>query len=168
VVAAVDRALLAQLAAPMLTMAIVGFVVAALIYRRDVGRHPTEAVPLRNPFELKQAVQFGLLYGVVLFVAKAAQVYLGTAGLLGSAVLAGLTDVDAITLSMTELHRQGLAGGTAALAITLAAITNTVVKGTLAWTLGGAVLGKRVAAILGTAVVAGALVALVAGTVSSR
>jgi uncharacterized membrane protein (DUF4010 family) len=160
VVGAVDRGLLSSLAAPLVTMALVGFGVAAVVYRRDAQEQSSEPVPLRNPFELKKAIQFGLLYGVVLFVAKAAQTYLGTAGILGSAVLAGLTDVDAITLSLSELHRQGLAAETAALGITVAAITNTLVKMALAWSLGGITLGKRVAMILGAAIVTGGAVAL--------
>lgn len=160
VVAAVDRPLLATLAAPLVTMAVVGVLVAAFVYRHDVSGKRSEAVPHRNPFELKRAIQFGLLYGVVLFVAKAAQTYLGTAGVLGSAVLAGLTDVDAITLSLTELHRDGMAASTATLGITLAAITNTLVKAGLAVVLGGRALGKRVSVVLGSAIVAGGAVAL--------
>ncbi len=161
VVAAVDRPLLAMLAVPLVAMALAGFLAAALVYRRDVWGKKSEAVPLRNPFELKRAVQFGLLYGAVLFVAKAAQTYLGAAGVLGSAVLAGLTDVDAITLSLAELHREGMAPGTAAIGITLAAITNTLVKAGLATVLGGAALGKRVGVVLGGAIAAGAVAALV-------
>lgn len=84
VVAAVDRPLLPTLALPLLTMALVGFAVAAFVYRRDVsGQKTSEPVPLKNPFELKRAIQFGLLYAVVLFVAKAAQTYLGSAGVPG-------------------------------------------------------------------------------------
>jgi uncharacterized membrane protein (DUF4010 family) len=162
VIAVVDRPLLASLAPALGTMAIVGFGAAALLYRRS--RHPApsdragDQVKLRNPFELRQAVTFGLLYGVVLFVAKAAQTTFGSSGLYLSSVLAGLTDVDAITLSAAELHRGGLADATAATAIVLAATTNTIVKSGIALSLGGKRLGKSVVAILGAALAAGGLV----------
>ena len=44
-----------------------------------------------NPFELREAIRFGLLFGVITFVAKAAKVYLGTAGLYLAGAIAGLT-----------------------------------------------------------------------------
>lgn len=174
VVAVVDRPLLSTLVWSLGTMATVGFGASVLLYvktRRDEakdGDSPSvekkareDGVSLRNPFELKQAVTFGLLYGCVLFVAKAAQTYLGTGGLYASSILAGLTDVDAITLSVTDLHRSGLETPVAATAITLAAVTNTIVKSTMAITIGGAVLGKTVASILGGALLAGGVAFLV-------
>lgn len=170
VVAVVDRALLSMLAWSLGTMAAVGFLASVGLYfktnqaaKKDESNDaaPVNAekngVALRNPFELKQAVTFGLLYGGVLFAAKAAQTYLGTGGLYASAILAGLTDVDAITLSVADLHRSGLETPVAATAITLAAVTNTIVKSTMAITIGGAALGKAVAPILGAALVAGGL-----------
>jgi uncharacterized membrane protein (DUF4010 family) len=168
VVAVVDRALLQPLVWSLGTMAVVGFVASVVLYFKtnrastveskseDVKAHG-DGVALRNPFELRQAVTFGLLYGAVLFVAKAAQTYLGSNGVYASSVLAGLTDVDAITLSVTDLHRSGLPTSVAATAITLAAVTNTIVKGTVAIMIGGRELGKGVASILGAALVAGGI-----------
>ncbi len=174
VVAVVDRPLLSTLVWSLGTMAVVGFFSSVFLYvktRRaeakgdgsvsDEKKTGEDSVSLRNPFELKQAVTFGLLYGGVLFVAKAAQTYLGSGGLYASAILAGLTDVDAITLSVTDLHRSGLETPVAATAITLAAVTNTIVKSTMAISIGGAALGKTVASILGGALVAGGVVFLV-------
>ncbi len=96
------------------------------------------------PFELGPALKFGLLYGLVLLFARAAQVWFGDGGVYVSSVLAGLTDVDAITLSMAELSQPG--GGVetsvAARAVTLAAMSNTVVKGGLVLSTGGAELKR--------------------------
>jgi len=168
VVAIVDRPLLRSIAPPLAVTAAVGFAVAVLLYRRseapagDAAREGAEPA-LRNPFELKQAVSFGLLYGGVLLVAKAAQHWAGSAGLYLSAVLAGLTDVDAITLSVVDMHRGGLASATAATAIMLAALTNTVVKAGVAISVGGAAVGRPVGLTLGGALAAGGVVlALVA------
>jgi uncharacterized membrane protein (DUF4010 family) len=145
VVAVVDRPLLGSLVLPLGAMAVTGYVAATALYLREVNRAgSTEPVPLHNPFELKRAVQFGLLYAIVLFVAKAAQTYAGSTGIYASAVLAGLTDVDAITLSLVDLHRGGMSAGIATAGITLAAITNTLTKAGMAIFVGGSQLGKRV------------------------
>jgi uncharacterized membrane protein (DUF4010 family) len=84
----------------------------------------------KNPFELGPAIQFGLLYGLILLVARAAEYYFGETGIYLSSILSGLADVDAITLSMSELSNTGnVELSTAARAIVLAVMSNTVVKG---------------------------------------
>ena len=60
-----------------------------------------------NPSDLKTAIVFGLLYGVVLFAVAAARQNFGTTGLYSVAALSGLTDVDAITLSSARLVSTG-------------------------------------------------------------
>jgi uncharacterized membrane protein (DUF4010 family) len=143
---------------PIGAMLVVGYGLALVYYlrsRRDL--HQTEPVPLRNPFELGLAIKFGLFYAVVIFATKAAQTFLGDRGLYISSILAGLADVDAITISMARFHREGLAATTAATAITLAALTDTAVKAGIAFWLGGRELGLRVAVGLGMTIVAGAL-----------
>jgi len=168
VVAVVDRPLLAALALPLGVMAITGYVVAIVLFRRDASRRSSsEPVPLRNPFELKRAVQFGLLYGAVLFVAKAAQIYVGSGGVYASAVLAGVTDVDAITLSLTELHRAGTDAGVATTGITLAAFTNTLAKAGMATIVGGWELGRRIVAAFLAMLACGAIALLVANVLRS-
>jgi len=158
VVAAVDRPLVGVVALPLGVMAISGFVISALLFKsRGSTSSSGDAVPLENPFQLRQAVQFGLLYAAVLFVAKAAQLYVGTSGVYVSAMLAGLADVDAITLSMAELHRSGTSAGVAAAGITLAAITNTLVKAGIAIVVGGWALGRRVGIAFAILLVAGGL-----------
>jgi uncharacterized membrane protein (DUF4010 family) len=157
VVGVVDVPLLGAVALPLGIMAAAGFVAAAILYRTDASKSgATDPVPLRNPFELRKAVQFGLLYAVVLFVAKAAQVYVGSGGLYASALLAGLADVDAITLSLTELHRSGTDASVAVTGITLAAVTNTIVKGGMALA-GGWALGRRVGASFLIVLIAGCI-----------
>jgi uncharacterized membrane protein (DUF4010 family) len=90
-----------------------------------------------NPFELSEAIKFGLLFGVVVFVARAAQVYLGEAGLYLAAGIAGLTDVDAITLAMADLAKSDAQQvAVAARAIVVAALANTLVKSAMAVAIG--------------------------------
>lgn len=161
IVGIVDLELLPVLLWPLGIMTAAGYGVGLALY---LGGRPAlpEAQPVahRNPFELRSALQFGLLYATVIFVAKAAQTFFGDRGLYVSSVLAGATDVDAISLSVAKFHRAGLAPVTAATAITLAAVTNTAVKAGVAAWLGGRELGARVIVGLGAALGAGGLALL--------
>jgi uncharacterized membrane protein (DUF4010 family) len=167
VVGIVDFALLPKLAAPLGAMALAGAGVAYVTLRGVGGKgKATEGVPFRNPFELKSALAFGLLYAVILFIAKAATEYVGPSGLYASAVVSGLADVDAITLSLTELHRGGTSDAVATTGIVLAVATNTLVKGIIAVLVGGRALGARVLlAMLGVLAAGG--VGLLAGTLAA-
>lgn len=98
--------------------------------RRDAGRPDDfgQAVTVRNPFELWPAVCFGLLFGAILFIARAGQVNFGTAGIYVSSIVTGFADVDPIALSLSNLARSDLDATIAARGITLAALANTFVK----------------------------------------
>jgi uncharacterized membrane protein (DUF4010 family) len=117
-------------------------------------------VPLSNPVELSSAVRFGLLFAGVLLATKAAQLYAGPSGMYAAAAIAGVTDVDAITLSTARLVKDGLDPRIASTTILVGAISNTLAKGALAAVLGGWPLARRVllafSAMLTAAVVAGA------------
>lgn len=162
VVGIVEFSLLSDLIAPLGVMAVASYAIALFWYVRSKRDLPeAEPVPHRNPFELRSALQFGVLYAVVIFVAKAAQTYFSETGLYVSSVLAGTTDVDAISLTVARFFGEGLDGATAVVAITLAAATNTAVKGGLALWLGGVKLGSRVVPGFGAALGVGALTLLV-------
>jgi hypothetical protein len=101
------RALFPRLAPALGAMAVTGVATAAWGYRRLTALTVTapassDDAHLRNPFELREALLLGVLYGVVLVVTRAAQARLGAGGLYASAVLAALTDVDAVTLSVAR------------------------------------------------------------------
>ena len=156
-VAAVNASLLARLWLPIVAAAVVGLAYCGYLYFAPHG-NDQEEVAVANPFELGPAITFGLLYGVILLAGRAAQFYLGDVGVYASSILSGLVDVDAITLSMSELNRSGnLAAQTAVRAIVLATMSNTVVKGGIVLTSGSASL-RRV-------FLPGFLLILVTGTV---
>lgn len=136
IVAVVYAALIRFLVIPMAVGVLSGVLYSVYLVR---GHHraQTEAVSLDNPFELGPAFKFALVYAVILVVARGAQLYSGTAGVYVSSALAGLTDVSAITLSLSELTRRGVLDTTTATrGITLAALVNTLSKGVLVWVWG--------------------------------
>jgi len=128
-VAAIDRALIARIALAMAAFGLPGLAICWLLWRRQ---RPSEKAALHageNPFELGQAIRFGLLFGVITFVAKAAQVYLGDAGLYLAGAIGGLTDVDAISLSMAQLALADPSNANpAARTIVIAVASNTLFK----------------------------------------
>ena len=132
-----------------------------LLWSRHQRRERGEVQAGSNPFELDQAIKFGLLFGAVIFLAKAAQVYLGDTGLYFAAAIAGLTDIDAITLAMADLARaDGSALQTAARAIVVAVIANTLTKSAIVTGLGSPELRRITLPVSGLLLAAGAAGAL--------
>jgi uncharacterized membrane protein (DUF4010 family) len=128
-VGVVNFSLAKNLAMGMLLMGAVSLAISLLLFRRGRSKKTAEVESGNNPFELGDAIKFGGLFAVVIFVASAAQVYFGDTGLYVAGALAGLTDVDAIALSMANLARQDPASSQAAArTIVIAVISNTMVK----------------------------------------
>ena len=99
-----------------------------------------------NPTELRTAMGFGLLYAVVLFFAAWLSDIAGSGGLYVVALVSGLTDVDAITLSSLRLFGLGkLPAFDAVTAIGLGIIANIGFKLGLVFFIGGPLLAKRCA-----------------------
>ena len=99
-----------------------------LLRRRKISSLQHESLKASNPFELWPAIAFGLMFGLILVVAKGAQVFFGTAGIYLSSVITGLADIDPITLSLSNLAGTSISTTVAARGITLAALANTAVK----------------------------------------
>jgi uncharacterized membrane protein (DUF4010 family) len=100
------------------------------------GELPTLA--MANPTELRTALGFGLMYAVVLLAAAWLSDWLGTRGLYAVALVSGLTDVDAITLSSLRLYNLDTLSVTLVVnVITLAVLANLVFKSLLALFIGG-------------------------------
>jgi uncharacterized membrane protein (DUF4010 family) len=126
-----------QIAFPIGLLCAVSLGACYWLWQRNKRRERGEVKPGSNPFALDEAIKFGLLFGVVLLVSRAAQVYLGEAGLYLAAAVAGLTDVDAITLAMVNLAQSDATNlQVAARAIVIAVMANTLTKSGMAIGLG--------------------------------
>ena len=156
----VSPVLARRLAAPCLALAIVCAAVASLQVRggsREPAVAGATAAALRNPFSLTAAVKFAALFAGVLLGVALVQHYFPGQGVYVVAAVAGLTDVDAITLSMAGLANSGGDLAMASRAVMIAAISNTIVKAGLVAALGSAALKARVAATAGALVAATSL-----------
>jgi uncharacterized membrane protein (DUF4010 family) len=104
-----------------------------------------QPVKVTNPLKLSTAIKFGLLFAVVFVVVDYAQSLLGPSGVYLASFLTGLTDVDAITLSVTRLANSAqLTSDVAGTAVVIAAIMNTISKGTISYFSGSPELRRPV------------------------
>jgi uncharacterized membrane protein (DUF4010 family) len=120
---------------------------------------PVELPQHTNPTELRAALIFAALYAGVLLAVASSREHLGTAGLTGVAILSGLTDMDAITLSCSQLVNSGRLdpheGGRLVL---IAGLSNLVFKGLLATVLGHRLLARHLLPWLGAALAGGGII----------
>jgi len=138
----VNASLVPSLSITMGFMAVTGIVISLVLWRKT-GRESTEEVPLKNPFSIIPALQFGILYAIIVFLARFMSEVAGDSGVYIVSVLSGLTDVDAITLSMSQLSKQDPTKlNQATIAITLAAFSNTIMKAIIAASIGTKELRK--------------------------
>jgi uncharacterized membrane protein (DUF4010 family) len=152
--------LVRPLLAPMGVMVLILLGASGWIYRMGAMGVSGEALPVKNPFHLKRAAAWGLALATLLLVSAAARAWFGDRGLLVTAGLSGLADVDPITLAVgSQVRSVGLPAATAVLAIILAVGSNTIAKAGFAWISGGRAFGQRLTGILGASFVAALLAA---------
>jgi len=136
--------------------ALVAFAMTWIGARQTDGDDATEQ-PVANPLQLPVALQMAALFQGVLMLVWVAGRFWGNSGILGTATVLGLTDVDALTVSMARHVAPAVSLETAALAIAIGVLSNTVLKLTVALFF-GSVGYRRVAGgtLLGMVVAAGA------------
>lgn len=137
-IAVVNQELMRNIAAPLIAMGLAGLLVAVVVFRRS-GQHAEGegAVSFNNPFSLRAAISFGLLFALILMITRVATAYLGNAWLPVVALVSGLTDADAIAFSLSALHQAGLVDTDwASFNLVLGALSNTLMKLFLVFTLG--------------------------------
>lgn len=106
--------------------ALVAIALAAAGLRRAADTAPE--LPIHNPLQLGDALRMAALFQVVLLAVLGAQRLWGQAGVLTTAALLGLTDVDALTLSMSRGVSETLSVAGAATAIAVGVLANTAMK----------------------------------------
>ena len=136
-----------RLAAPLIAVGLVYLLSGWLVLRRggglsDDGDNPVTGA---NPLDLPAVLKFSALLAAVMILSRVATKVAGSAGVYALAALSGLADVDAISLSMARHGVQEIGMAPAAAAVLLAIFSNTIVKVGLAWGIGGAAMGIRLA-----------------------
>lgn len=122
----------------------------------DSPQSPPNGLP-HNPLALSTALQMAVAFQVVLFIIAWIQARIGDPGVLVSAGILGLTDMDALTLSMTRLAANPAQLHVAALAIGIGVLANTALKLSVAMALGATMFRVRTGAALLTMGIVGGI-----------
>ena len=134
----INHSLVGLIALPIGLMLIAGLIVVFILRRRaDTSAVDGGSVSLSNPLRITTAIGFALIFTVVLVLIQVMQQTLGTTGVYLTSFITGLTDVDAITLSVAQSASAGLMEPVvAARAIVIAAVMNSIAKAGIAYALG--------------------------------
>ncbi|MFV0571990.1 MAG: MgtC/SapB family protein [Xanthomarina gelatinilytica] len=114
---------------PIFIMILTAIGVTFYFYKKhNVNQLESEEIPLGEPLNIRDAVFFGLIYTAILILVSYASNNYGDKGIYISSAISALTDIDAITISMSKLGGNTVEFLTAQNAILLATLTNTIVK----------------------------------------
>ncbi len=140
--------LAAKLSIPYVLAAGSGLLYSYYLYRRSNSTSVKlqNEMLFKNPLQLSEAIKFGILFGIIYGAIAFVENRYGNIGVYIVSFLSGITDVDAITLSLSEMAKEAKLHHTIALeGIVIASATNSLVKLGLAAWIGGAKLGWEVA-----------------------
>lgn len=153
IIGVVQPSLIADAFFPYLTYflvtAIGGWVVLRMSHKETVS-----GAQISNPFELKSALIFSLIFAGILLITKAAEIFFGSRGIFFASAIAGLTQEDAITLTLTKQVGEGLSTNIAGKGLALSLVGNSVFKTFLAFSMGSKKYARAVAVVMFLASVA--------------
>lgn len=131
--------------------------VALVVLSHSFGGHTDGESSMQNPLELRSALVMAALFQVVLFAVFYMRAWIGDRGMLATGFVLGLTDVDALTVSMAHNISVGISLDTAARAIALGIVANTLMKAAISVSLGRGPFRVRTTAALASSATAGVL-----------
>jgi uncharacterized membrane protein (DUF4010 family) len=166
-------ALMATILNPSVTLALTWYVLPPLavgatfvgmaLTRRPPDGEPTAPKRPDSPLGLWSSLKMAVGFQIVLTALPFIERIWGTSGVLASAALLGMTDVDALTLSMCRLTASPESVGIAAGGIAIGILSNTVVKLGIAVAIGTGSFRRRASLGLGAFAVASLLGLWLAG-----
>lgn len=151
IIGLVNPSLAPALFAPFGVMALPGVIYVAWVWwQRRPSQRIGDTPELGNPLGLATAIKFAVIYAAIAFLVRAFRAQGWTEGLLPLSFVSGLTDLDAIALSIARDQSAVESVSSLAIrAIVLAAIANTLLKAGLAISLGSRGLRQRITIVLG-------------------
>lgn len=144
----------------VLIMMIALYLPAWWIWRRSEVEKIEQSNKQTNPLALQSALFFGVVLAIIMLLSHALSDWFGSAGILVLSAVSGITDVDAISLTLGRQSTQSLAIDVAVLGIFIAASVNTIVKMGMVLMIGARQLWAKVVPPMLSAVCLGGLVYL--------
>ncbi|WP_411766651.1 MgtC/SapB family protein [Winogradskyella sp. A3E31] len=143
--------------AVVLIMALICIVLFYLINKQDSENDKMPEPD--NPAQFKSALIFGFLYAFILLAVAFTKEKFGNSALYVISIISGLTDVDAITLSLSQLIKEGNLKATFGWKlILLAGLSNILFKGVMAIVLGAKNITKWIVISFGITIISGLLI----------
>lgn len=154
--------ILGELAIPAVILTLICLVPAIMLLRKSTNEVSTD-IELGNPLNMLNALSFTAIYIVILYAVYYGNEFFGESGLYYSAIIAGLADTTAITISMAKFSLVGGKLSLATLVIIAATLSNTLVKLGIVYFRGAKAAGKLVAYVFGSTILIGVLYILIRG-----
>lgn len=148
-----NRTFALWLIGPCAMVFLCGLIYSIVLIRRTHHAIVDDALlTLGNPVNILNALGFGALYVGIALLVFYGNKFLGKNGLLLSGLIAGITDIDAITINITKLSKDVTDHSTLVHVVILAAISNTIVKLLITLFRGSATLRRQVIVAMTTMV----------------
>lgn len=137
-----SREIFQVLVFPYILATLTGYALIYLLYLKTDKRKISEEIGFSNPLEFFEAVKMGIVFGFIFGALSLINNYSGDIGVYLASFFSGLSDVDAIVLSLSELFKnEEIIASTATIGILLATIANTVTKIAISFIVGNRYLG---------------------------
>ena len=114
-------------------LAAVGILLSLRISRKEMPASESEVPDLQNPFEIRPAIGFALLFVILSVITGFVKSTVGNSGLLAVSAIVGVSDIDPFILSLVQGTDGTIHIFTSA--IILAMMSNTIAKGIYFWSL---------------------------------
>jgi len=143
---------------PLALIVLTAFAFGIYLFKAQSNVHITpNELPAGNPLEIQSALLFGLIYLLITLVMRYAGEQSGSGGILLTSALAGLTDIDAIVISVSKLSLNVISVKTAQYAILIGLVSNTLVKLSIGLWAGSSSLKRNLLFGYGATVIAAAI-----------
>lgn len=140
-----NKALLVELVYAFVATFVASIAVAVYFYfKSKQDSFESVNVEYKNPFEVKEALILGLFFGIVIALVKLSKEFIGDSGIYAVSFISGITDVDAIILSLSEIAGSAIDLQVASYGIAIAVITNNISKLMICYFIGTRELAKVV------------------------
>lgn len=149
IVAVINPGLAWSIAPSLLAMTIPALIFAGWYALRPNPAPEVSAPSMSNPLSLRTSIKFALLYALFAFLVKAVTQLDWQQGLLPLSFVSGLTDMDAIALSMADSQKAGAVGRELATqAVVMGAVANALLKAGITAGLGSPGLRRPASGVL--------------------
>ncbi|WP_456471106.1 MgtC/SapB family protein [Caminibacter sp.] len=114
----------------------IGVVISYRLYKKSPNEKINTTLIEKNPLEIEEAIKFAVIFAIIYALTYYIGTNYGNTGIYLISLISGLTDVDAITLSLSSLAKNKISLINAAIGISIASISNSLFKLSIVWFFG--------------------------------